>query len=391
MAVTVEYLDSLRLHKKRRRYADILPASLDTIPAEWRNLLVQWLRFGGNSRWDTLIKKAGLAKKVEAETLLDWLLHHGWAVVDEARQHGDWWPYKVELREQKLLRQQLGIPDVDNITSQWQSLRAGLLAAETNTQLLSALSALDAMPINRAITRAELINSLLTWQAEGRQGTYRDFSLLARGATKQISDTEWQWMDAVFDLASYSIVQHTPLLYLAADLQLHHHNAMLDLSAAPDFSALTPATLLGMTHAVGTINTWILVENRTSFERVAKARKANEGVLWLPGFAPSWWKEVIEHLLQIAPAPAKIACDPDPAGIAIALEVIGLWAKCQLQADAWRMGVTELQSLRVKTALNQYDLNMLSTLLAKDLPYQLRLLAQFIQINNIKGEQEGYL
>ncbi|MGB4811795.1 MAG: hypothetical protein WBP13_04855 [Methylophilaceae bacterium] len=389
--MTVEYLDSLRLHKKRRRYADVLPASLDNIPAEWRNLLVQWLRFGGNSRWDTLIKKAGLAQKVTAETLLDWLLHHGWVVVVEARQHGDWWPYKVEWREQKQLRQQLGIPDVDDITSQWQSLRAGLLEAETSTQLLSVLSVLDAMPINRAITRAKLINSLLTWQAEERQGTYRDFSLWARGATKQISDTEWQWMDAIFDLASYSIVQHTPLLYLAADLQLHHHNAMLDLSAAPDFSALTPATLLGMTHAVGAINTWMLVENRTSFERVAKARKPNEGVIWLPGFAPGWWKSAIEHLLQIAPAPAKIACDPDPAGIAIALDAIGLWQKWTLQADVWRMGVTELQSLSVKKALNQYDMDMLNTLFAKDLPNQLKVLAEYIKLHNIKGEQEGYL
>lgn len=393
MAVTVEYLDSLRLHKKRRRYADILPASLDTIPAEWRNLLVQWLRFGGNSRWGTLVKKAGLAQKVTAETLLDWLLHHGWAVVDEARQHGDWWPYNVELREQKLLRQELGIADVDNITSQWQSLRAGLLTAETetNAQLLSALSALDSMPINRAITRAELINFLLTWQAEGRQGTYRDFSLFARGATKKITDVEWQWLDSLFDLASCGIAQHTPLLYIAADLQLHGERGKIDLSAMPDFSALTPTTVHGMTQASGVIGVWLLVENRTSFERVAKNRQPNEGVIWLPGFPPSWWKIAVEHVLKLAPASARIACDPDPAGIAIALSVVDLWTTNGLKSEAWRMAIADLESLKMRQDLNQYDCNMLEKLLLSNLPESLRTLAVYIQKFKVKGEQEGYL
>jgi hypothetical protein len=157
-ALIIEYLDKLRLPKKRRRYADTAPASLATIPTEWRELLMQWLRLGGNSRWETLINKAGLAKKTTAETLLDWLLHNGWAVVDEARKHGDWWPYRVELHEIKALRAQLSLPDLDDIATQWQSLRAALqIEAANNERMLAALTSLDAMPTSRAIARAGLV------------------------------------------------------------------------------------------------------------------------------------------------------------------------------------------------------------------------------------------
>lgn len=388
----IEYLDKLRLPKKRRRYADIAPVSLANIPVEWRELLVQWQRLGGNSRWETLIRKAGLAQKFTAETLLDWLLNNGWAMVDEERKYGDWWPYRVELREQKALRQQLGLPDVDDIAMQWQSLRTALQAdAENNPSLLAILSTLDTMPTSRAIHRATLLKSLLTWAESERVGTYRDFSLFARAATKEISTTEWAWLGAHFDLAEFNIEQHTPLLLISANLLLHTSVGEVNLAAMPDFAALTPATVKNIQSANSTATNWIFVENRTSFERVARNRHTNEGVIWLPGYPPSWWKEAVTRILKFAPVPVKIACDPDPAGIAIALSVIDLCKASLLESVAWKMGPNELKSLVHRKLLSEFDQQQLVGLLKQDLPLELKALADYMLENQQKGEQEGYL
>jgi hypothetical protein len=391
-ALKIEYLDKSRLPKKRRRFSEASPASLATISTEWRELLVQWVRLGGNSRWETLIKKAGLTRKTNAETLLDWLLHNGWAVVDEVRKHGDWWPCRVELREIKTLRNQLGLPDFDEVTTQWQSLRAVLqVHAENNAPLLVALSALDTMPTSRAISRASLIQALLAWRADERVGTYRDFSLFARAATKEISQTEWFWLDAHFDLAEFNIEQHTPLLLISANIILRTSLGDIHLSAMPDFAALTPATIKSIQSIEGKISTWIVVENRTSFERVARNRQADEGVIWLPGYPPSWWKEVVAHLIKAAPAIAKIACDPDPAGVAIALSAIALWREAGNKAVAWKMSAEALESLTNKKPLSEFDNQQLAGLLKQSLPAELKVLADYMQVHQQKGEQEGYL
>ena len=391
-AIKIEYLDKRQVPKKRRRYSENVSATFDTIPLEWRELLVLWLRRGGISRWDTLINDAGLSRQVLAEQLLNWLVQHGWASVDEERKLSNWWPYRVALREQKALRAQLGLPDLDDISTQWQNLRAELqVDADGNERLLEALAALDVMPVSRANTRGLLVQSLLAWQADERIGTYRDFSLYARAATKAINSTEWAWLDAHFDLAEFNIEQHTPLLLVSANLNLQAGLGEINLSAMPDFAALTPATINNIKSVNGVISTWILVENRTSFERVARNRQANEGVIWLPGYPPSWWKEVVSHLIKIAPAPANIACDPDPAGIAIALSTIALWRTAGQTASPWKMGVEELKNLSSKKPLTELDEQQLTNLLKQDLPLNLKSLAEYMTLCKQKGEQEGYL
>lgn len=388
----IEYLDKRQVPKKRRRYSENASATFDTIPSEWRELLVLWLRRGGISRWKTLVNDAGLSRQVLAEHLLNWLVQHGWASVDEERKLGDWWPYRVALREQKALRQQLGLPDIDGISTQWQNLRAALqVEADGDERLLEPLATLDAMPVSRAIARGALIQALLAWCAEERVGTYRDFSLFARAATKEISSTEWAWLDAHFDLAAFNIEQHTPLLLVSANLNLQVSLGEINLSAMPDFAALTPATVKNIKSINGIISTWILVENRTSFERVARNRQANEGVIWLPGYPPSWWKEAVNHLIKNAPAPAKIACDPDPAGIAIALSAMALWKATGQEAEAWKMGIDELKNLPNKKPLSEFDQQQLVGLLRQDLPVELKTLADFMLMSQQKGEQEGYL
>lgn len=396
MALVVEYLDTLRLHKKRRRYADSVPSSIAALPAAWRELLVQWLRLGGNSRWETLLKKAGLAQKETAEQLLDWLLHHGWASVDEVRRHGDWWPAHVELRAQAELRQALGLPDASAMAQHWEQQRRHLqVIAQTQPKVLAAIDALDAMPLSRVNARATLLQSLLDWQAQGRSGSYRDFALYARGDTKAVSSTEWAWLNQLFDLADYGISAHTPLFYLSASFCLNSASGRLDLSQAHPFVALPPAVFSMMTSitAESCLRTWICVENLTSFERLAAQRETDTAIMWIPGFPPMWWLEVSSHLLRLCPAPLLVACDPDPAGVRIAASAIQHWQAHNLKASPWYMGVAELKSCKQKKPLNDYDKVQLQSLLNDDLglPESLAELVQFMMDTQEKAEQECYL
>jgi len=194
----------------------------------------------------------------------------------------------------------------------------------------------------------------------------------------------------VIDLAEFGIERHTPMLLVAAPLRLHLPQGQIDLAASPDFAALTPATIQAVTAVSGTVNRWQLVENRTSFENVVKQRAADTGVIWLPGFPPGWWCESVGHLLDLAPASVHIACDPDPAGIAIAHKAAGLWRERGLAWQPWKMSATDLASLRARKPLTEGDKLQLAALRQDPaLPAPLSALLEWMLEHGEKGEQEG--
>ena len=102
-------------------------------------------------------------------------------------------------------------------------------------------------------------------------------------------------------------------------------------------------------------------------------------VVWLPGFPPNWWQESMRHLLVGAPATAEIACDPDPAGIAIVLQVAKLWEAASLPWMPFAMRLTE------------HDWQQLAQLLSGALPPLLHELAATLLELGEKAEQEAYL
>lgn len=386
-----EPLDKRAVCQKRRRTAACAPQALDTLPAEWRELLARWVRRGGNSRWETLRNDAGVTRVQLAYDLLDWLSRSGWAAVTEQRKLSEWWPQQVELLHLPQLRAALGLRDKDCDAQRWQEIRAALHTLG-NESLLPAVLALDDLPVQRALARQDLIFKLHDWHAQQQSGTRRNFALVARNATKSISDSEWNWLESLVDLAEFGIERHTPLLLVAAPLTLTLPRGQLDLAALPDFAALTPATVQAVTAASGTVSRWQLVENRTSFENVAKKREADTGVIWLPGFPPSWWKEAVGQLLDLSPAPAHIACDPDPAGIAIALQAAEPWRERGLAWHPWKMSASDLAGLRARKALTEGDkLQLASLRQAPSLPDALCELLEWMLEHEEKGEQEGYL
>lgn len=387
----IEPLDKRAACQKRRRTAQGVPQALDHLPAEWRELLIRWVRRGGNSRWETLRNDAGVNRVQMADALLDWLLRGNWAAVTEQWKYSEWWPQQVELLHLPQLRAALGLRDKDDDSQRWQEIRA-TMQAFNDTTLSPAILTLDDLPVQRALTRHDLILKLSEWQSQQRTGTYRDFALFARGDTKAVSASEWDWLESALDLAEFGIEGHTPLLLVAAPLVLRMPRGQIDLAASTDFAALTPATLQTAIAASGSIGCWQLVENRTSFERVTRKREPGTGVVWLPGFPPGWWHHAVGHLLNLAPAPARIACDPDPAGIAIALKAGELWQERGLKWQPWKMGRDDLALLRVRKPLTQADrLRLASLTQGSTLPTPLDELADWMQEHGEKGEQEGYL
>lgn len=370
---------------RRQRVAEQPPRGLDTLPDDWRLLLKRWVRRGGDSRWETLKGDAGVGRQTLAQALLDWLLENGWVALTEKFERAEWWPYRVRFQEPATLRAALGIADADATAANWQTLRDAL---PPDTLLLDAL---DALPPKTALARADLATALARWQLEQRSGTQRDFALFARGTTKAVTSAEWAWLAIATDLAEWGIERHTPLLLVAAPVTLHLPQGVLDLAACADFCALTPATLAAATSADGAPARWHLVENRTSFERVARTRAADAGVIWLPGFPPSWWRNAVAHLLMLAPAPAAIACDPDPAGIAIALQAGALWQAAGLDWQPWHMDIATLKSLPSRSPLNAWDQTRIAQLAQSALPDSLSALLGYMREHNVKGEQEGVL
>jgi hypothetical protein len=96
-------------------------------------------------------------------------------------------------------------------------------------------------------------------------------------------------------------------------------------------------------------------------------------------------------LLVQAPAPATLSCDPDPAGIQIALTAGALWDEAgvtwqvsHMAPSCWQTGKT--------LPLNDYDRRVLAELQTNaTLPPDLAALRDFILSSGTKAEQEGWL
>jgi hypothetical protein len=197
------------------------------------------------------------------------------------------------------------------------------------------------------------------------------------------------WHRGLAGLEEIGISRHTPAVWLRAPITIVFDNGKLDLCVIPDCIALTPATLNQMTACEGKLEQWLILENRTVFERLARALPANTGALWVPGFAPSWWKRAVSNILRTCPAPVRISCDPDPAGIDIALDVGNVCVMQKAAWEAWYMDITTLSKLPRKKALTADDRIRLERLLVKQLPESLLNLVEYMRETGEKGEQEG--
>ncbi|MCK7593627.1 hypothetical protein [Pseudomarimonas salicorniae] len=384
--------DRASLRGTRRRVLDgpPLPEQVAHWPDGWRRQLRGWLRSAAQSRRiDALFRGLDAPALAEGRELLEALLQSGWIFLEERHERGGVWsPRQLTWRDADGLRQALGLERLD----MRDAMRTDIAARRfSQPEAEAAHAALLELPEALWTRRIDLVEAVERWAAEARHGSHRDFELLARGATKSLSGPEWEWLREVLDLAALGISGHAPGLWLRGRFRLALPEGILDLGITSEPLALTPATLLAATGISPRPRVWRVVENRTSFERAARAAAADTAVLWVPGRPPIWWRDAVSHLLDLAPAPAFVACDPDPAGIAIASEVGALW---QSHGEDWQpqgMDPDTLAALPALQPLSDWDRKLLDTLAQRPLHATLEALRIDLAERGMKGEQEGWL
>jgi hypothetical protein len=373
----------------RRRFVRETSGAPLALPGAQVDLLRRWIRPNqARRKWTTLLADAGSQQLETAMQLADWLLRHGWSVQHEKRAGSRWNITWLEFPRLDALREMFQLPDPRQLASDWASASAYRFDA---ADIAAAHTALASLPLARRLQRFGLLKSLAIWRDGNRHGTRRDFALLARGDSKGITAAEWNWLAAAVDLEESGIFEHTPHLLVAGPLRLHTAAGIIDLNASADWAALTPETIAASLRSDGLPRVWRLIENLTSFERSARQRAPDMAVVWLPGFPPGWWQESMRRLLVGAPAPAEIACDPDPAGIAIALQAARLWEALDLPWLPFAMRRDDLLASRQRKPLTEHDRQQLAQLIAGKLPRELHQLAATLLELGEKAEQEAYL
>lgn len=383
--------------RRLRRALRVQPTDTEVWPAAWRRLAAQWLKVAISAdtrlQWESLLRKAGAEGANSALALHEHLLMHGQVEFEEARDHSGWTLKRIRFTDPVGLRQRLRLAEPDADLRAWQLRREALDYAAPD--LLAAARDLDTCAPKTALARADLLDALARWRDEARAagapraGTRRDFSLFARGDTKAITDADWAWLEARFDLAADGIVAHAPLMLLRASFAAHTLTGSLELGAVPAFVGVPPAVIHALTRIEPAPRRWRLVENRTVFDRLAATLSPEEALVWLPGYPPGWWLRAMQHLLHLAPAPAQIACDPDPDGVAIALLAAAPWEGGGLAWTPDSMDADALDRLPAKRELSPRDLALLDRLLQQALPPALTGLLEAMRATGQKGEQEG--
>lgn len=375
--------------KRRRRSVRNDPTSLALLAEEQKELIRGWIK-GSSSRrkWQTLLETSGFTSVLLAEELLKVLLEAGWVEIEEHRTQRGWEPVWIDFKDYEQLREHLGLSNRDKERAQADNLQGDF----STDELRIVAAQLDAFPAATKIKRHQLLRGVENWIQDGLQGTRRDFSLFVRGRTKDISTAEWDWLETQLDLASFGISAHTPLVRIKIPGCLVFPEGQVDFRLLPGFVALTEGQILRAAGFHGEISCWKVVENLTSFERVVAYSGEEEGVIWVPGFAPSWWVRSVTHLLAVAMAPGMVSCDPDPAGLFIASQVGKIWEQQKAAWDPWFMNPKDFEGKGILISMTDRDLGLLKTFNARRCNHpELVDLAKWLEKNDKKLEQESFV
>lgn len=370
-------------------------SALPSLSPSETELLMKWLQSDTHERrWESLLKAAGIDRLDRVEPLVHTLLHAGALELKETFVGGRWVAQAVVWRDVAEMQRAVGVRTKSERDASQDAIRSTLgLLKEGNAWVANAVDACLQSPAQMP-ARAELLVELVQWVQAQRQGLRQDFALAARRHTKGISVSEWAWLEAQLPLESMGVGRFEPLLWIAGDIAFQQ---LVDgTSFAVDTRALgfvgLPCNDLqaSLTVRKGPVSYW-LIENRASFERQARLAKPGVCLVWLPGRPSGNWLATMSHVLAQAPAPAMISCDPDPAGIEIALTAGAVW---QAQGLPWNPGFMAPSYWQNGTVLplNSYDQRVLVVLQTRaDLPSELAQLRDFLLNLGAKAEQEGWL
>lgn len=380
-----------RARQELEAVAPVWPATLPRFDADAQPLLLDWLRGSAEARrWQGLLEAAGPQRIELAHRLSDLALKAGLCRRRERFEKGRWVTVELCWVELEALQQALGLPTRSARDARRTALVQRLDALMGDELVGEAAQALAEarMAIAAAENRASLLEALRDWAAEGGAGLRRDFALCL-GHTKAVGDGEWQWLERYFDLPALGIGAFAPEVALAGDLTLSWPGGRhLDLGVAP-FITL-PADALATLDCLTPPTRWWLIEGRASFEKQAARREPGVALAWIAGRPTRAWTAAMARLLHLAPAPAHVSADADPAGIEIALAAAAPWAAAGLPWTAVAMEPHRLQRTGLQP-LGDYDRALLDRLAARELPPELAALRQALVERGVKAEQEGWL
>jgi hypothetical protein len=389
MAVEIQ-----RATRRRRTRAQVDAfAGLPPLRPAQEALLKRWLaRHAVEPRWQTLLEIAGRDELELADELRALLLEAGALRVKEQFVGGQWQVERIEWADVPALQAALGLRSAAERDAARDAVQQALRAlADAHPWSRPAVQSCQqaGLPLATQQARRGLLDALVLWQQEQRFGMRRDFALQARGHTKGISATEWEWLAVHLPLQDFGIARFAPLLWLGGSLGLGTPAGRIDVGAL-GFCAV-PMPALQQASILAAPRRYWLIENRASFERQAVQAQEGDCVVWLPGQPPGDWLAAMGHVLDLAPAPGAISCDPDPAGIGIALQAGALWSVRGLAWTPERMALADWAAAPT-TALNAFDQARLAQLEATcDLPDPLRQLCADLRATGRKAEQEGWV
>lgn len=381
-----------RSRRHRAAAAPVWPSALPALDVDERELLADWLRGSADNRpWPSLLDAAGPTRIELADRLGDKALAAGLLTLKEKFERGRWQRVGIAWVELEALQTALGLPTRSQRDAQRQALADQLDALMADPLVGEAAQDLaeSRMALKAAEARAALLQALVTWVAAGQQGLRRDFALLL-GHTKAVADGEWAWLERHFDLPALGIGPFAPTLTLAGAASLVWPDARrVDLVALP-FVTLPTEALERLLAVEPAPTRWWLIENRASFEKQAARLAPGTLLVWIAGRPTRAWTAAIGRLLALAPAPAAISADADPAGIEIALAASRPWVDRSLPWQPEAMEATRLSHPRAQ-GLGAYDLATLARLGEIDLPPMLAALRDAMLARGLKAEQEGWL
>jgi hypothetical protein len=370
---------------------------LPALSTSQQQLLHDWLRSSEATQrqWQSLLDLAGIHRLDIAKDLAELLCAAGWVILKEKHAQHQWSISHLSWIDLPAAQARLGIASQaerqnhkQHLHTQLQQLVQEYLWLSSATQHLLASN----LPAATLSSRSQLLQALVNWHSEQRNGLRQDFALAARQDTKGISSSEWDWLAEHLDLENLGIERFAPILWLAGAISIQNPKHLSSCSPQGlSFIGLPIRQLRAPWQVSLAPQRYWLIENRASFERQATQLEKGVCLIWLPGRPSHSWQEAIAWLLTQAPAPADISCDPDPAGIDIALTAGRIWEKYDLSWQPHRMGAQECLAAQTKV-LNTYDQARLKQLVQKaDLPQSLHELCLHMLKTQAKSEQEGWL
>lgn len=384
----------LSADRSRRHLAaasPIWPGSPPALDEDEKALLLDWLHDSADTRkWQVLLELAGAARIELADRLSDKLLRQGVATRKEVFEQGRWRPAMLCWVELEALQAALGLRTRSARDARRAALSSRLDALMGNELVGEAAQALaeSRMATAAAESRAALLEALLGWVRDGEDGLRRDFALRL-GHTKAVGDGEWAWLEHHFDLPALGIGAFAPQLTLAGHLSLFWGQALrVDMGVA-SFITLPSASVASL-ERVTPPERWWLIEGRASFEKQAVRCAPGVALVWIAGRPTSSWATAMTQLLRLAPAPADISADADPAGIEIALSAAQPWQAAGLPWTATAMEPERLHRPGLQP-LGRYDREVLARLAERALPPELAALRNALIERGVKAEQEGWL